>query len=220
MTSQKHNITVTRGESFSIDKAICNQDGSPFVVSNKLKNAHFLLTIAQSKYSQNGRQVIYIWLPIEHTFYCTNAIKVSSFNSKPDIDVDDIDLSTYAIYYVEENGVKIYKRWTGSSYEDYELRFVYTFSSHLTSNLVAQDYVYTIDLVDGESTEQLIDELYESQVGGSSITSYDKYVELKELGLSEDIDLNKAIHNIAFSLPILTAKTLTVNNNINGGYYE
>lgn len=223
MTGQQHNIVITRGESFSVDKRIVNEDGSPYIVSNAMKNPHLLLTISSSKYNQKGRQIFRVWFPIKATFYSTNAIKLNSFGESPSYQIDipeGVNQEDYAVYYTERDGVKTYKRYIHSSYVDYDLRLIYTFTSLFTNNLIEQDYEYSIDLVDGDAMNDKIRDLYVEYCKGSVTKIEDMYNELKNLDLANDLDLDKPLANITFSMPILTPKALIINNNVSGGYYE
>lgn len=65
METFKHAIKAYRGETFTIDKVIRNQDGTPFVISNELQNPHFLISVSNTKYSQENRFVRNYWLSLE-----------------------------------------------------------------------------------------------------------------------------------------------------------
>ena len=61
MTLKGNEMTVQRGETFTIDRLIVNRDGSPFIISSKYKNPYILLTVASTKYNQNNRYVANWW---------------------------------------------------------------------------------------------------------------------------------------------------------------
>lgn len=239
MTGQRHNICITRGETFTIDKLIVNKDGSPYVVSNALKNPHFLLKIAQSKYAQNGRQTLHIWLPVADTFYCTNVVTLDSPDRAPELQNAFIKdyfntrkTNDYAVYKFNTpkdangNDYSAYYQWygVGINYKEYNTRFSYTFTSDLTSKLIEQDYVYSIDLVAGDSTEEYVNELADKiyaippEYSSVNFTLQDKLYFIKlydynnKTNYADGIVLDKKLHNITFSVPILSNCSILVNN--------
>ena len=212
MTGQKHEIFITRGESFSIDKIVLNQNGDPFIISNQLKNPYFLIKISQSKFAQQDNYYLNVWLKIPKTrcFYSTNCIKIQTFDVAPTSSPNSVDMgnhddqSNYAVYYiVDDEGNKIYKTFQNilSTYEyvDYETRINYTFDSNITAQWKAQNYVYSIDLVDGVSTEEYITSLYRDNISSELSSLEEMYNELLSLDkcnntdYMKNVDINKEI---------------------------
>lgn len=224
MQIRGNEITVHRGETFSIEYILQNKDGSPYVFTNQAHNPHLLFTVASSKYSQAGRYVKHWWLeiPNEMQFYKTQPVKIPSFNNEPNVDMGDYiaDVSTYALYYVNVNGVKTYKRWTGEEFVDYECRIVKTFNQSDTNQWVGQSYVYDVNYVDGDSTLEYLQTLYTMHNLPSPMPSSveDLYDALIEIDANySNIDINKKLHTIAISLPIITPSKLSVIGYIDGG---
>lgn len=170
-------IQVERGEEWTYDVYFQNRDGSPYIVSNKLTNPYILVTIASSKYTQNGRYIANFWNDVTeayHTFYCTQPIELTGSTMptpenglSPEIQADVVaknqTFSTYAVYkWVDANGVAHYKRWTGTAYEDYDFHFVMTFPTDITNQWIEQNYVFGIKLVAGTKNAE-----YDPEVDGS-----------------------------------------------------
>ena len=172
-------IQVERGEEWTYDVYFKNRDGSPYIVSNQLTNPYILVTIASSKYTQNGRYIANFWNKVTeayHTFYCTQPIELDgeemptpenglSREIQDDITAKNQTYSTYAVYkWVDPNGVAQYKYWNEetSEYEDYYFHFVMTFPTDITNQWIEQNYVFGVKLVAGIANAD-----YNPEVDGS-----------------------------------------------------
>lgn len=60
-------ITIHRGETFSMDKVIQNKDGSPYIVSRRLKNPCVLVSVSTTRYAQDERYKLNKWLRLAET---------------------------------------------------------------------------------------------------------------------------------------------------------
>lgn len=60
-------ITIHRGETFSMDKVVQNKDGSPYIVSNKLANPCVLIAVSTTRYAQDERYKLNKWLRLAET---------------------------------------------------------------------------------------------------------------------------------------------------------
>lgn len=176
MKSSSNEFTVTRGESFSIDKTLINKDGSPYIISSMLVNPYFLITVSSNRYSAQGRYSIRIWCPVTiPRFELTNAIKLedlksSATSSEPLYDTfpeiaslgeDGVMFSAYyngesvgfqpsdAVFVNSSNEYKYFDA-TSMTWKPYFCRIVYTFSNNETKKWVEQNYLYSIQLVAGE----------------------------------------------------------------------
>lgn len=67
MKIRGNRIEITQGETFTLDKLIVNEDGSPFIVSSKMLNPHILISISDSEYYTSGKYIKNYWLPIIKT---------------------------------------------------------------------------------------------------------------------------------------------------------
>lgn len=77
-------IQVERGEEWTYDVYFQNRDGSPYIVSEKLTNPYILVTIASSKYTQNGRYIANFWSKVigtYPTFYSTQPTVIVDKNA-------------------------------------------------------------------------------------------------------------------------------------------
>lgn len=172
-------IQVERGEEWTYDVYFQNRDGSPYIVSNQLTNPYILVTIASSKYTQNGRYIANFWNKVTeayHTFYCTQPIELSGITMPTpeeglsreiqlDIQAKHQTFGTYAVYkWVDTNGAAQYKRWNDdtAAYEDYDFHFVMTFPTDITNQWIEQNYVFGVKLVAGTANAD-----YNSEVDGS-----------------------------------------------------
>ena len=172
-------IQVERGEEWTYDVYFQNRDGSPYIVSNQLTNPYILVTIASSKYTQNGRYIANFWNNVTEaykTFYCTQPIELSGTTMptpanglSPEI-IQDIQAKhqtygTYAVYkWVDTNGMAQYKYWNDETdeYEDYDFHFVMTFPTDITNEWIEQNYVFGVKLVGGTANAD-----YNPEVDGS-----------------------------------------------------
>lgn len=82
MKVYNNEITVYRGETFTIDKTVVNKDDSPYIVSKKLTSPFVLISVSSSLYKQTNRYVKNWWLDASrmHRFYNTRAIKAVTIN--------------------------------------------------------------------------------------------------------------------------------------------
>lgn len=60
-------ITIHRGETFSMDKVIQNKDGSPYIVSSRLANPCVLIAVSTTRYAQDERYKLNKWLRLAET---------------------------------------------------------------------------------------------------------------------------------------------------------
>lgn len=77
MRAYNNEIEISRNESFSIDKIIKNKDGSPYIISNKLRNPYFLVSVSTTTYEQKNRKVYNKWLNLMDMPRFTNTVPVN-----------------------------------------------------------------------------------------------------------------------------------------------
>lgn len=80
-------ITIVRGESFSIDRTIVNRDGSPYIVSNKLLNPNILITVADNSFLSKASKVYKYFLPLKDLprFTLTNPVNLNETDPNGDV---------------------------------------------------------------------------------------------------------------------------------------
>ena len=111
MQLKGNEMTVTRGETFTIDRTIVNRDGSPFVISSEWNNPYILITVSSSSYNQENRYVLNVWLSLKdvHTFHNTTILEAKSGNVEYILNGESIhlsEISSGALY--SYNGKYIY----------------------------------------------------------------------------------------------------------------
>ena len=166
MYSLGNDVYVTRGEAWTYDSLIVNKDGSPYIVSNQYPNPYFLFKMASVNYQVNERFYDEIWCPIPSTstFYCSEPYELSSFPDdfsasdlpaeiQQEIQQKGLTAANYAVYYIVEGGVKIYKQWTGTEWKAYSCPFILAFMSADTKLWKAQSYLYKLAVVSGEDID-------------------------------------------------------------------
>lgn len=240
MKTLNNQIFVQRGETFSIDRAIENKDGSPYVICSEINNPYFLLTVTSTRYEQEDRYMLRKWIDLSTVprFKQTKIVDLRDYNKTFD---DITEVTTYeeyenVLFYVTEGDKLIlyqvgdavftdgesYKYWdpnkTENGWTDYKCRFVVMFSSSITKNWVEQNYCYSINLVGGESSENVLREICDNNdiLYTSDKTSLKKL--LDDLNIEYDKSLFKRpLINISADIVVLKPTKLTVSSNLQGG---
>lgn len=169
-------LKVSRNESFTLDYELRNPDGSPYIISSQLAHPYMLITVANSRYSQNNRYVLNTWLDFKNElrFDSTNAIsyadaRATTVDAWGEYPYDEYgkDTTVYAsigVFYLDVNGKREYKYWkftnesedrsandvAGAWMEYIAPRIIVPYSSETTATWNEQEYLYSIALVSGE----------------------------------------------------------------------
>lgn len=111
MKTFNNELVIHRGETFSMDKVVQNKDGSPYIVSNKLKNPYVLVAVSTTRYDQNKRYLLNQWLPLSDKarFSITDPIDLTSFKT---------DVNGIVSKYTSFDDVNIRKPVLGSGGKD------------------------------------------------------------------------------------------------------
>lgn len=150
-------MTVYRGETFTIDRTIVNRDNSPFIVSSEYNNPYILLTITSTKYNQENRYLANWWLDLTDLPRFPNTVvkEISSVNSASEY-ADDEPMQF--VYHDNKTGkyqyLKEYNVGEDALFEDYEFRIIHAFTHDITKDWVEQTYLYSIRLVAGRKTDE------------------------------------------------------------------
>ena len=106
MKSFNNELIIHRGETFTMDKTIQNKDGSPYIISSELENPFFVITVASTRYQQEGRYTHVKWLDLKDfpRFKVTQAVDLKSLKTEkngnnshyPNGFDDIVSLSEYA----------------------------------------------------------------------------------------------------------------------------
>lgn len=196
-------LVVQRGETFTLSKIIENKDGSPYIISSELNEPYWLVTVASGQFDYEDRYICNKWLSLKNAlrFYTTKPVNLNdmgyhSWSTTPlplGYEGDkSVGYANYAVFMLEENGVKSYKYWKYKSnnlnnydgdWVDYICYINTVFTRDVTKEWNEQNYLYSINLVDGV------------KIGES------------------DAPLN----NITLSYPILDTRKIYVKSDLNGG---
>ena len=244
MKTYNNEISIQRGETFTMSKILQNKDGSPYIISSELNNPFFLLTIASSSYAQKGRYIKNYWLDLKDfpRFLYTTPVNIRDYNSNGFDGITSLTdevhegksikylffkNSTYIepydfVYYDDVVGVRVYKYWDTvvNGWVDYECKLSQVFTFEDTNELTGQSYVYSIRLVTGQTMSDYLDDVCveceecKEQCEGQS--NEQKYIKLKEHGhtFPEGFNVERALATIDFSVPILTPTKLSVLNSL------
>ena len=195
MKSFNNEIVIRQGQSFTIDKLIENLDSSPYIISNKLQNPYFLITVSSSAYEQANLYVKNYWLDLKDfpRFLVTQPIDLASIKTGAANNIQkytefpaslpsgyingafvQFDSADDAVFCLTVNGVKQYKRYVADKYGvitnlvNYECRLIKHFSSIDTKKWPAQSYLYSIRLVSGPIAES----------GDKPISEFDNVIDI------------------------------------------
>jgi hypothetical protein len=220
MKLRGNEMTIQRGETFSIDRTIVNRDGSPFIVSSEYDNPYLLITVSSTRYDVEKRYRVNWWLDLKDLprFQYTRPKRIPSFDV---ISVIDDEPGEYLYYVDDVTKCKYFDE--DNEWHDYEFRVVHHFQNHITRDWVEQSYVYSIQLVSGMNTLEYLEELYkrviDDTIKGGSLSLEELYLEIKNFDetLVKDLDISKPITTFDTVQIILEPTKLTVMSDLNGG---
>lgn len=244
MKTYKNEVSITRGETFTLDNYLVNKDGSPYIVSKHLSNPYWLLSISNSAYPQEGRYLKNYWLDVDNVkFDTTVAIPLTAFKTGPTSvtplytkfsDVPSLPITGYlngnmvtiedgtdCVLYEEDVEGRIYKYYNDETqtWEDYDCRLIKAFSREDTSQLSSQKYVYSIQLVSGVTTfDYLVNLAAEHDVPNVSNDLTKIYNELVNKGVTfpSQFDVSQPLAIIDTSYVILEPTLMKVTNDLKG----
>lgn len=164
-------IQVERGEAWTYDVYFQNRDGSPYIVSSEMQNPQILVTVASSKYTQNGRYIANFWNDVAQAyprFYSTeptvivdtSATSINNLQSPAKYgvtlptDKTSVTYENFSVYaWTDNDGETHYLQWLGSAvsgeYVEYSFHFVQHFPTDITNDWIEQSYVFGIKLLGG-----------------------------------------------------------------------
>ena len=245
MQIRNNEVTIYRGETWTMNRKVQNSDGSPFIVCNRFENPFFLITVVSSTYQQENRYRLNRWLDLTNFKRFENVIPVElkSIDSNYTFEHDVIpsgyegdETSGYAniaIFYEKDvNGVISYKYWEynnndkndySGKWVDYECIITCMFTKDITEQFIEQNYRYGISLVTGKRT---LDELKNcaikgdidiSDVENDPIKLYNRIAELNSNLIAHISEPTRPLVKIDDSYEILKPTKLTVQSNLKGG---
>lgn len=238
-----NDITIYRGEQFTIDYNIVFPDGSPFIVSNEMSNPYFLISLSTHK--GENQEVFNYWLPVSKKFQYTKPLDIQDFkiSSTSTIGIyekfDDITLPMGNFYlngqyvtavqesaavYSNSKEPGVYKYISGKSLEDYTCSIIHAFNTNDTKQWKSEKYYYTIQLVDGQDMRSYLltiamEHHIERQDELSNMTNEELYNLLLNdnvIGIDK-LDITQPIVKIDASLPIMSPAIINVTQYMQGG---
>lgn len=238
MLTNKNEFTMYRGESVTLDYDFRYKNGEPFIVSQEMQNPHLLLSISNTAYSQNKREIRNYWFDLTHipTFALTIPLDLQELKNGPGDDAKSLfskfsDVTAFpieayyngALYTIYANAAVfynslepgIYKYWSGGKWYDYSFSFTYTFTSEDTKEWNSQKYYYTIQLVEGSDLRTYLESLYEGD--SSELSNMQLYEALKDsVEFPENFDATQPYYKIENSIPILSPTPIKVISYMQG----
>lgn len=243
-------LKIQQGEEFAIDWELTMENGDPYIVSSKLSNPMIQIVISSTNYAQPGvikyknnaygagnrevvdtGQMFNYYLEVKDTFLETTPVTVSeSYDTIVNQGGYPSSLLSFdkqkAVVYFGSHGYYRCTGYSGSKYswEKYHFRIVKTFRTEDTKQWTEHDYTYAINLVAGKTTEERLNEIYESietPIATKKNNKIDLYNQLYEYDrkLVKDINLDKVFYDINYKQVIVEPTKLTVTNDIFGGNY-
>lgn len=191
------NITIVRGESFTLDYSFVNKDGSPFIISNQLAHPYLLISVVSNTFNTDNTYKHNVWCDanVYYRFKSTTAIEIPNTSyfdpvtyPNKGVDVTGREYCNDCVFKSVADGkyyVYKYESQPGAGnagYYVYDTRLIYTFDSEITKDWTSQTYYYKIALV---NTENVVDE-------------------------------NDEEINITFSIPLLAQSVICVVSDVGG----
>ena len=230
MQLKGNEMTVSRGETFTIDRTIVNRDGSPFVICSEWNNPYILITVSSSSYNQENRYVLNVWLSLKDipAFHNTTILEAKSGNIEYMLNGESVyltEIEAGAVYYYNGKYVYLSEVKDGNNtLEEYSLRIIYPFTHEITKEWVEQSYLYSIRLVAGTSIEQYVDAVYTSISGviHYNLTHEEKiqYILNMDATKLEGINIERPLVSFDTAIDILPSTKLSVLSDLNGGWNE
>lgn len=155
-------ITVARGETFSLTCEITNEEGVPYMISSALTNPTFLLTVSNTLYkSDSKRYVLKCWTPLvvnlddpENPVYVNGFVFDTFEIGETDLTSAPADVSIRKLYKsTTDNKYYIYD---AGEWKEYKTVFVQNFPSEITREWYSKNFYYELRLVAGEYTDEFI----------------------------------------------------------------
>lgn len=173
MRVTNNELIVRRNETFTLDRLIVNQDGSPYIISSEMQNPYFVISVSNSLYDTENRYLVNFWLPVNTPrFKSTRPMDAATIKNADgvqmysgwdnlkntffgDVYVNNVratpELNEAVWYFEDDNGNRDYRYWDSKKgdWAPYECRIIFKFLQAFTKNWVERSYYYNIDLVDG-----------------------------------------------------------------------
>lgn len=216
MQNYDNELTIYRGESFTLDFKVQYESGAPYIVSSEAENPYWLISISDSALETGNRDVRNYWLPVDNKNKYASTLPLDLYDFKTYATGDKpayasfSDVKSFPISGVYYNGQYVeslsakhavfynslepgtYKYWD-NGWKDYDCRIVCPFRSADTSTLEIGKYYYSIQFITGISTLSYLRSLVSEN---TELTSE----QIKDLDVHELYDLVKNVSNLPSDL--------------------
>lgn len=231
MKSLNNELFVHRGETFSIDKTIQNKDGSPYIISSKLQNPAFLLTISNTRYEVDKRYIYNRYLKLDEfpRFENTTAVNLKVFKSSSGgttsnyDDFDDItSLSTVTnpVTGVEYDNV-VASGWIGTEFWISQVGGDVFYVEDSNGKKTYKYWKYDENNVNGGNWEEykcrIVTPFFSTLTINWIDQNYTYSINLVDVKVDNDGNI---VTPFSTDIPILTPTKLTVSSNINGSFND
>ena len=237
MQMHKNNLVIYRGESFTLDYNVVYGKGEPLIISDQMTSPYLLLSISNTAYSQEKREIRNYWYPLKDfpKFTLTKPLdiqelknglngvsKYSSFYDIVNFPIEGVYLNGKLVERLTENYAVfcnslepgVYKYWKNGAWEDYDFRVIQSFTSEDTRTWLHQKYYYSIQLVTGTEVREYLSSLYRHNFLDTKyldMSNQEIYDVLKDkVEFPVDFDMDKPLVKIDNSIPILAPTAITV----------
>ena len=184
------NLSIHRGEDFTIDFKFTNKDDSPFIVSSDMVHPYYLVSVVSDTFDTQNTYEYNVWCDLRTSYRFKNTRVVSKtgainswtepsdFSDYQSIGVDGLIYYNRCVFYSTiTKKYYVYKYITDSTTgyvecEDINMnRLTVNFPTSVTSLWVGKNYKYSISLVE---TDETVTSTTESPVIRSSIPMMDQ----------------------------------------------
>ncbi len=187
-----NDVYIQRGENWTIDFEVKNDDGDPYMILKSIQNPYIAITVTAARYEQQGDFRKTYWLDLTDEsfkkFISTEALYLGGFTIEEAIayygvdnggkmvldEGDDFDVMNYLFYTdPDSDGNRIYKYVsdytvvngvvTSETWSEYTFRIVKEFN---TKSWMEQCYLYDIKLLAGETVKEHVATLLNMSLSG------------------------------------------------------
>lgn len=169
-------VRVKRGETFTLEFEVLNNDGTPHILYKEFINPYICIALRSNAYTQSGEVIRNYWLPLNNipNFEITEYLPIASNTQYPPNEYAD---SSWAIAEAERptgqmavfvyNGDYVYYNINTQSYEPYNFVVSKVFVPSDTQDLTDINYVYDVYICSGPTVEDVIKTAWKSTYGES-----------------------------------------------------
>ena len=141
-----NDIYCKRGEVFSLDCSIVNDDGTPFRISTLLENAFLLITVASTVYKEDGRYLYRGW------------VNLADFPKVDDMTILDVDKLPEGNDLIRNRLLRYDGKYyiyndNDAKYVEYGFRLVHTFDRTITKDWIDRTYSCELSILSGTLNE-------------------------------------------------------------------